>query len=166
MVDAPKERVDEVAKGLSEALEDVGFELTPTADRLRAFQAVQNTYLLIFQLLGGLGLLLGSVGLGMVVLRNTLERRSELGLLRAVGWSLESVRALVWREHRTLLALGLVCGVSAALLALAPLVLEGRIDYLPILLLLASIALSGLLWIALASRAATRGDLLGALRDD
>ena len=33
---------------------------------------------------GGLGLLLGSVGLGVVVLRNVLERRGELALLLAV----------------------------------------------------------------------------------
>ena len=166
LVDAPRERLDEVAKGLSEALEDVGLQLTPTAERLRAFQAVQNTYLLIFQLLGGLGLLLGSVGLGMVVLRNALERRSELGLLRAVGWSTSTVRGLVWREHAVLLAAGLGCGVVAALLALAPLVLDGRIDPLPMLGLIVAVALSGLLWVALASRAATQGPLLDALRDD
>jgi ABC-type antimicrobial peptide transport system permease subunit len=31
-------------------------------------------------------LLLGSAGLGVVVLRNVLERRGELGLLSAVGF--------------------------------------------------------------------------------
>ena len=46
----------------------------------------------IFQLLGGLGLLLGSVGLGVVVLRNVLERRGELAILRAVGFRRRSLR--------------------------------------------------------------------------
>ena len=36
---------------------------------------------------GSLGLLLGTVGLGAVLARNVLERRREIGLLRAVGYS-------------------------------------------------------------------------------
>ena len=67
-------------------MQDVGLELTPAAQRLAQFNAVQNTYLGTFQVLGGLGLLLGSVGLGIVVLRNVLERRGELAVLLAVGF--------------------------------------------------------------------------------
>ena len=74
------------ATTLTKSLSDVGLELQPTAERLDAFHAVQNTYLSIFQLLGALGLLLGSVGLGLVVLRNTQERRGELALLSALGF--------------------------------------------------------------------------------
>jgi hypothetical protein len=36
---------------------------------LAEFNTVENTYLSIFQVLGGLGLLLGSAGLGIVVAR-------------------------------------------------------------------------------------------------
>src|SRR2546425_885221 len=79
--------------------------------RLAAFNAVQNTYLNTFQVLGGLGLLLGSMGLGVVVLRNVLERRSELGLLQAVGFTRRSIRWLVLSEHGGLLALGLAVGI-------------------------------------------------------
>ena len=57
-------------KLVSRALRDRGLELTPAVDRLNAFNAVQNTYLDTFEVLGGLGLLLGSVGLGVVVLRS------------------------------------------------------------------------------------------------
>ena len=72
---------------MTRALRDRGLELTPAAEKLNAFNAVQNTYLDTFQVLGALGLLLGSVGLGVVVLRNVLERRGELALL-AAGWLL------------------------------------------------------------------------------
>ena len=73
-------------------------EVTPAVRRLAAFNAVQNTYLSTFQVLGGLGLLLGSVGLGVVVLRNVLERRGELALLLAVGSPAEG--AQVARDER------------------------------------------------------------------
>ena len=83
-------------------------ELTPAAQRLNEFNAVQNTYLGTFQILGGLGLLLGSAGLGVVVLRNVLERRGELGLLVAVGFRRRLLHRLVLSEHGALLGAGLV----------------------------------------------------------
>ena len=99
---------------MSRALQDVGLELTPAAERLNAFNAVQNTYLGTFQILGGLGLLLGSAGLGVVVLRNVLERRGELGLLVAVGFRRRALQRLVLSEHGALLVLGLGIGIAAA----------------------------------------------------
>ena len=65
-------------------------ELTPAPVRLNQFNAVQNTYLGTFQVLGGLGLLLGSAGLGIVVLRRVpIPRRSpwaERGTGCGHGW--------------------------------------------------------------------------------
>jgi hypothetical protein len=68
LLDVPSNGLGAVSAALSRALQDVGLELTPAAERLAAFNAVQNTYLNTFQVLGGLGLLLGSAGLGVVVL--------------------------------------------------------------------------------------------------
>ena len=167
LVDAPAAKAEEVASDLTDALSDIGLELTPTGDRLAAFQSVQNTYLSIFQLLGGLGLLLGTVGLGVVVLRNALERRSELAVARAVGFSDAAVRRLVWSEHALLLALGLLAGVIAAAMAMIPALRDGR--ELPIgssLLLVAALTASGLFWVWAASVVATRGPLLDRLRGD
>ncbi|MFM1557312.1 MAG: FtsX-like permease family protein, partial [Limisphaerales bacterium] len=99
------------AAALSFALEDYGLELTPATRRLAEFSQVQNTYLDIFQALGGLALLLGSVGLGVVVLRNVLERRGELALLAAVGFRKSALHWLVLAEHGGLLVLGLAGGI-------------------------------------------------------
>ena len=108
LIDAPSNTSSNVAAALSRSLQDFGLELTPTATRLAQFNAVQNTYLGTFQILGGLGLLLGSAGLGVVVLRNVLERRGELAVMQAVGFSRSKLRGLVLREHMTLLWAGLV----------------------------------------------------------
>src|SRR5207249_5417857 len=107
LIDAPSNSIAQVSATVSRALQDAGLELTPAVQRLNAFNAVQNTYLGTFQVLGGLGLLLGSTGLGVVVLRNVLERRGELGLLTAVGFRRKSLRQLVLAEHGALLGLGL-----------------------------------------------------------
>src|SRR5204863_9780851 len=120
LVDAPSNSVSQISATLSRALQDVGLEVTPAAQRLNAFNAVQNTYLGTFQVLGGLGLLLGSAGLGIVVLRNVLERRGELGLLAAVGFRKPELQKLVLSEHGVLLGLGLGLGVLAAMVAILP----------------------------------------------
>ncbi len=168
LIDAPKDRAAEVAKTLTRQLADVGFEVTPAVERLAAFNAVENTYLSIFQALGGLGLLLGCAGLGMVVLRNVLERRGELALLRAAGFARRSLRRLIFSEHWVLLVLGLACGTVAGWVAVLPAVMSPGADvpYLSLSLTLAAVLASGALWTWLAAVIALRGPLLPALRSE
>ena len=122
----------EAARELSDRLETgltpYGFDVEPIGDRLANFLAVQNTYLSTFQTLGGLGLLLGTIGLGTVMLRNVIERRSELALLRAVGFRPASIRWLVLLENAMLLAWGLAAGTGSALLAMLPHLLSTGAD--------------------------------------
>jgi hypothetical protein len=168
LIDAPAERVAAVSGALSRALRDVGLELTPAARRLAQFNAVQNTYLGTFQVLGGLGLLLGSAGLGVVVLRNVLERRAELALLLAVGFRARTVRRLVVGEHATLLIVGLGVGLLSAAVAVLPALLTPGTDlpYRSLGATVGAVFLSGLAWTWLATRLALRGELLTALRNE
>jgi ABC-type antimicrobial peptide transport system permease subunit len=146
----------------------VGLAVTTTAARLAALNSVQNTYVAIFQVLGGLGLVLGSIGMGIVVMRNVLERRSELALLRALGFPVQSLYRMILWEHWLLLALGLGAGVAAAILAVWPPLRSsgGATPYLLLAMLVAAVLASGLLWTLLAARLALRGPLLAALRNE
>ncbi|MHC4214978.1 MAG: FtsX-like permease family protein, partial [Planctomycetota bacterium] len=110
LIDTPQERTEQTAKQLSAGLIDFGLELTDTTKRLAAFNAIEHTYLSIFQLLGGLGMMLGSIGLGLVVLRNMLDRRGELAMLRALGFNMQSIKQMVIYEHSGLMLFGLTSG--------------------------------------------------------
>jgi ABC-type antimicrobial peptide transport system permease subunit len=168
LIDAPSKESAQVSETLSRALRDVGLELTPTTRRLAQFNAVQNTYLGTFQVLGGLGLLLGSVGLGVVVLRNVLERRGELALLLAVGFRPRAVEWLVMSEHAALLLAGLGVGVLAAFVAVLPAAASpgGELPYGSLAATLGGVLVSGVVWTWLATRLALRGELLKALRNE
>ena len=157
-----------MAAKLSAALSDVGLEVTPASARLAEFQEVQNTYLAVFQWLGGLGLLLGSAGLGLVVLRNALERRAELAVLRALGFSARHLERLLFGEHLGLFAAGLGVGTLAAAVAWIPAVSAGGGGGVPsgALALLGALALSGFAWVSIAARAAARQPLIDALRGE
>ncbi len=168
LVDATPRLVSGAGRELARGLEDVGLDLTPAAERLAAFATVENTYLYIFAVLGGLGLLLGTLGLGVVVLRNVMERRGELALLRAVGFRPGSVRRLVLSEHLLLLELGLGVGLIAALVAVFPAVRSpgAEVPYLSLAGILLAIGLSGCLSTWAATVVALRGPLLTALRNE
>ena len=168
LIDTPAGEADAVAETLSRQLADVGLSVTPTARRLADLGAMQNTYLAIFQTLGAQALLLGTLGLGVVVLRNVLDRCGELALMRAVGWRKRRLRRLVLAEHWGLLAMGLATGVGAAALAVAP-VLGRAGSPVPVLALgyvLVAVGASGLVWTYVAARLALRGQLLAALRNE
>jgi hypothetical protein len=167
LIDAPSNEAW-VSAVLTRALQDRGLELTPAADRLNAFNAVQNTYLDTFQVLGGLGLLLGSAGLGVVVLRNVLERRGEMAVLLAMGFRPRALRWLVLSEHAALECLGLLVGMVAALAAVLPALLSwaAPVSYLSLGATLGLVFVSGILWSWAATRLALRGDLLPALRNE
>ena len=120
LVDAPLDQTATVAADLSARHSERGLALVPASVRLSQLQAVENSYLSIFQVLSALGLVLGSAGLGLVVTRNIQDRRGELATMQAVGFSRRRLMALVLLEHAMLLALGLAVGVVAAGTALTP----------------------------------------------
>ncbi|HET8646036.1 MAG TPA: FtsX-like permease family protein, partial [Vicinamibacteria bacterium] len=95
LVEAPPGQEAAVTEALESRLSDFGLDVTPAAARLRAYHQVENTYISTFQTLGALGLLLGTVGLAAVLLRNAFERRRELALLQAVGFGGGHLRRLV-----------------------------------------------------------------------
>lgn len=168
LIDTPSAEQDAVAAHLSKALQSFGFESMSTVERLNQFNGVQNTYLNTFQLLGGLGVVLGSLGLGLILLRNALERRGEMALELALGYRHSLVRRLLLLEHVVLLSAGLALGVGSALLAVTPQLL-GAAQQVPVGLLSAILSGSiacGLLSTGLASMAALQGRLLNNLRSE
>ena len=151
---------------LEDRLSDYGFDAESTATRLASFHQVENTYLSTFQALGALGLLLGTVGLAAVLLRNVLERRRELALLRATGYQPQHLSWLILAENLLLLGCGLLTGIVCALIAIAPAMMGrgGRVSLLSLGLLLATVLFTGLAVSWIAVRAAVKAPLLPALR--
>lgn len=157
-----------VAAGLESALEDFGFDAVASRDRLAALMSVQNTYLSTFQSLGGLGLLLGTFGLAAVQLRNVLERRGELALMRAAGFRPARLTALVMLENASLLLGGLAVGVLSALIVVFPHWLAGGAapPWMALAMTLAAVAGVGAMVSLTAVRAQLKAAIVPALRGD
>jgi len=175
LVEAPREgenRVHELAQTLEAGLAPFGFDATPAAERLRAFAAVESAYLATFQALGGLGLLLGTVGLGVVLLRNALERRRELAMMSALGFRRAQLAGLVLAENVVLLAAGLALGLLAAAAATAPHLASrfasqaSHVPWQPLALTLLAVFAVGCLASLAAVAATVRAPLVQALKEE
>lgn len=166
LVDTP--RPEAAAAVLRRALEAYGVRVETTAQRLASFSRVENTYLTIFLLLGGLGLILGSAGLGVLLLRNAEERRSEMALMRAVGFYGGRLTRLLLLEQALLLGGGLGTGLLASLAAGLPALLHaaGQIPYSELFGVLTLLLANAALWTYLSAQAALRAPLLQALREE
>ena len=166
LIDAPADKAASASELLTAQLEQRGLAIEPSATRLAAFQMVQNTYIGIFTILGGLGVLLGTLGLGALVARHVLERKGELALMQAVGFQPSALRGMVLGEHSVLLVAGLVIGIVSALLAVWPNLASNSgslpIGFMSVLLL--AVLVTGFAACAIAVAVALRGKLLDAIR--
>jgi ABC-type antimicrobial peptide transport system permease subunit len=115
-----------------------------------------------------LGLLLGTFGLAVVQLRNVLERRGELALLQAAGFSRRLLARMVMLENASLLVGGLAVGSVAALVAIVPHLADGgaAIPWLSLAGTLGLVLTVGLLAGLIAVRAVLASPLLEALRGE
>ena len=165
LIEAGPEDETEVRRVLASNLGDYAVAVDRTADRLAAYAQVKNTYLSTFQTLGSLGLMLGTIGLAVVLLRNLVERRAELALLTAIGFRRSARLRLVLSENVFLLVLGLLLGVGCSLLGVLPSVVTSArtINFAALALTLGTVLAIGLGALALAvwfgQRSITAADL-------
>jgi putative ABC transport system permease protein len=157
-----------LAPQLQEGLADYGFAVESSRERLTAYHQVENTYLSTFQSLGTLGLILGTVGLATILLRNVIERRQELALLRAVGYRRSIISAIILVENVFLIVWGLVSGVFCALSAILPAIHArgASIPFTRIALIVFAVLAAGFISSLIAVLAAHRAPLLTALRSE
>jgi putative ABC transport system permease protein len=164
LIEGPPETAQEV----EDALGDHAMIVERTERRLADFHQVDNTYISTFQALGSLGLLLGTFGLAAVLLRNALERRRELALLRAAGYGRSDVGRLLLFENLALLGVGLVAGATCALIAIGPALVErgSLVPLAPVSGIVVLIFAGGAVATKMAVRAALHAPLMESLRTE
>ena len=168
LVEAPEPRAADVAAFLEDRLADSGVDAVDTRVRLASYHRVENTYLATFQALGGLGLLLGTLGVGAVLARNVLERQREWGLLRAIGFERHHLTAMVLAESAALVGGGVLIGAISAALAVAPAIAERgqSLPWMALAAVLATVVLAGLASSLFALGVATRVSVVEAIKNE
>lgn len=168
LMDINEEGDEKLKHLLQNRLQDYGIEITSTSDRLAAFYTVENTYLSVFMILGGLGMIIGTIGLGIVLIRNILERKQEFALLLAVGFNARQVLRVIQIENIFILIIGMLLGFIAAIIGVLPSLLSPAfvIPGYFVFIITMVIFLSGMISIWIPSRNAIKGNLIDSLRNE
>lgn len=111
------------------------FKLTPGADEVRAAQALETTFasnamqaksqtqaynelnstimgfMTLIQVYMGLGLVVGIAALGVIAIRSVVERRQQIGVLRAIGFKRRMVQLGFMIESSFIAMMGIAIGV-------------------------------------------------------
>ena len=121
-VDAP-ERIDQGAQVLAALLEQRhagadDYTLVIPAQLFAQHQQTQRIFRVVMSAIAGVSLLVGGIGIMNIMLANVLERRREVGLLRALGARKADVVAQFLREAAVICVagalLGVACGIALA----------------------------------------------------
>jgi ABC-type antimicrobial peptide transport system permease subunit len=166
LIDTNPNQTRDLSLKLEEQLADYGVDTKSTVETIENYHAVENTYLSTFQTLGGLGLLLGTTGLGIILLRNVIERRGELAAMRAFGFQRKFLATMVVAENAFLLGIGILTGTIAGAITAAPHLLQdlSGLPWLSLSLTLLLVFIVGMISSIAAVSAVLRIPLLPALK--
>ncbi len=149
LVEGDSENEQQISDELQSVFRDYGWEMESTAKRLVEFYSVTNTYLSIFLALGALGLILGTIGLAVILARTILERRREIAVMQAIGFSTNSIFNTLLKEYFTLLFAGVLIGFITAVVATIPAFLSTNSDasFSTVAIVVGVILVNGIIWI-------------------
>jgi putative ABC transport system permease protein len=102
---------------LEKALSDYGFDAFTVESLVIENILIENTYISIFQVLLVLALVIGTFGFGIVASRNALERRHEIGVLRAIGFKRKAVYRAMLYENSYIILAGIAIGSLSGIIA-------------------------------------------------
>ena len=168
LIDSNSKDEQSVSKDLTKGLELRGFDLINSNIRLKEYSNVQNTYISIFSVLGGLGVLVGTLGVGIIIARSVLERRSELSVMRAIGFNKSKIKKIILYEHLFLVSIGIIIGVVSSIITISPSSLSTS-QQVPIKLLLTmtlSIVIGSFIFCYLATQLTIKGKLLEGIKTE
>ncbi|GMU41676.1 MAG: hypothetical protein AMXMBFR23_25420 [Chloroflexota bacterium] len=110
-VDPSKDGAIEIARAIESALIERGVQATSIRQTIDDAAAASNAFFILFQSFMGLGLIVGIAALGVISFRSVAERRQQIGMLRAIGYSRRLVAWTFFLESSFIALTGIAMGV-------------------------------------------------------
>ena len=108
-------QADEQAKAVEAALLENGVQAVSIRDELKEFQKQNQGFLYIIQGFMGLGLIVGIAAVGVIAFRAVVERRQQIGMLRALGFQRSMVALSFLVETCFVVGIGVLAGTVLAI---------------------------------------------------
>jgi putative ABC transport system permease protein len=101
----------EVTFGLERDYRALGMNTINLRENVEQMLELINSIFLLFQIFLGLGLVVGIAGLGIITIRSVVERRREIGIMRAIGFEKRKILASFVTEILFVTTLAVIIGV-------------------------------------------------------
>jgi putative ABC transport system permease protein len=108
---APGTDAVEAAKGIESALSTSGVQADSIDKLINDTAAMDRAFTRLFQAFMALGLFVGVAALGVIAFRSVVERRQQIGMLRAIGYQSGSVALTFILESGFVAMMGILAGV-------------------------------------------------------
>ena len=127
LADDSLEHSEEVARDIESALVESGVQAESTEAQLEEQAEINTGFLNLIQGFMGLGLLVGVAALGVISFRAVVERRQQIGMLRAIGFQKNMISASFLIEAMVVAGLGILSGLTLGLILSRNLITSGDI---------------------------------------
>ncbi len=105
-----------VAKDLEADLSAVGMNVFVFDDLIAEYNAAVDQIFSMFTMFMGLGLVVGVASLGVLAIRSVIERRQEIGIMRAIGYRKGMVLGVFSTEMLFVTVVGILVGIGTGII--------------------------------------------------
>ncbi len=113
---APGVNADDAARTVESALINYGVQADSIRSIVDETMAAQRNMMQLFEGFMALGLIVGIAALGVIAFRSVVERRQQIGMLRAIGYKRSMVAASFLIESTMITLLGVLSGTILGIL--------------------------------------------------
>lgn len=117
-----------LAQQIESTLQSYGVQASSIREQIEEQQVAANSFFMMLQGFMGLGLLVGIAALGVISFRSVVERRQQIGMLRAIGYRRNMVALSFLLESLVIAAIGVITGAALALVLCYNLIMDEGID--------------------------------------
>ena len=109
--DPSKEAVTDVARGIESTLLERGVQAERIQELIDDAAGASAAFQLLFEGFMGLGLIVGIAALGVIAFRTVVERRQQIGMLRAIGYQRRLISLSFFFESSFIALAGILMGL-------------------------------------------------------
>ena len=102
----------EVARAIESTLLERGVQAEPIGELIADAAGVSTAFQLLFEAFMGLGLVVGIAALGVIAFRTVVERRQQIGMLRAIGYQRRLIAVSFFLESSFIALAGILMGLT------------------------------------------------------
>jgi len=110
------ENQHKVAKDLEADLSAVGMDVSVFDDLIEEYNAAVDQIFSMFTMFMGLGLVVGVASLGVLAIRSVIERKQEIGIMRAIGYRKSMILGVFSTEMLFVTVVGILVGLGTGII--------------------------------------------------